>query len=385
MRTIRKHRAKERSMSDHQASIDRLVVEAMSMGAGQVKVALLEEAVRLADVHGDTEMGFDLRQDLMEAAVFAGRPDLLLVAFTWCVAQHDRDPEKFAARELLWKYKWVVTHLPEFPQISRRQIEDILAEMARRFAQAGSTMHAVYHKRGEVHMLMGDRQAAAEAYALMARTQCDWLSDCRACIPDNEVEYLVINGRDEEALARARPILTGRLACAEVPQRTYASILLPLLRLGRAAEAMAYHRKGYRQIAGNAAFLRHAAMHLVFLALTDNLPKAVKLLEKHLAMALGVPSQASRFEFLLASRLLLERLAEQGQKAMKLRLPAAFPLHNAQGRYQVADLLAWFGGQLQELAVRFDTRNGNDEFSQRIAGLQELKKLVTPCPLSARE
>jgi hypothetical protein len=371
-------------VSDHHDAIDRLVHEARLVGAGPLKVALLEEAVRLADLHGDTAVGFQVRMDLMEAGNFAGRPDVLLVAFSWCLAQHDRQPERFGVTELLWKYKWVISHLPEFPQISRAQIEDMLADMGRRFAQAGSTMHAVYHKRGEVHMMMGDQQAAAEAYAWMARTPRDSLSDCRACVPDNEVEYLALMGRDEEALARAAPLLAGRLTCAEVPQRTFAQVLLPLLRLGRSPDAMHCHRQGYRQVAGQAVFLRHVALHLVFLVLTDNLPKAVKVLEKHLPIALEVPSLSCRFEFLLAGRLLLEHVAGE-RTQLKLHLPADFPLHGAKGTYVVADLLGWFMAQGQDLAARFDARNGNDYFAQKIAGLEKLRKWATPCPLSARE
>ena len=201
---------------------------------------------------------------------------------------------------------------------------------------------------------------------------------------DSRVRYLTAFGRDEEALAAAAPILTGQRKCLEVPHRTYSRVLLPLLRLGRPAEAMSCHRKGYRLIVRNPGFVRQIGKHLLFLALTDNLANGLTLLERHLPTALVVVSAADRFEFFLGARFLLERLAEQGKDSLKLRPPPTFPPPTVRGRYATAELCAWFLGRLTDLAARFDARNGNDFMSRRVAGLAELKRLETPYPLSSR-
>jgi len=370
-------------MSDHVDLIDRLLEEADALGHGPSQVSLLEEAVRLADTHGDVEQGFRARLELTEAATFGGRPDLLLVAFSWCLAQHDRDPDCFEEESLLWQYKWVVDQLPDFPQIGREQIDAMFADMAHRFEQAGSRLHAVYHKRRYVSTRMGDVRAAAAANAKLARTSPDWLSDCPACKLNDDGWYLAFLGKDKQALAKVGPILQGKMECAEVPHITYGWVLLALVRLERWEEAMSYHRKGYRLLAGNSEFLEYTAQHLIFLCLTDNLAKAVKLLETHLPEALEAPSWRKRFEFYLACRFLLERLAERSSRKLRLRLPKAFALHHPKSQYAPAELSAWFGEQLQDLAGRFDARNGNDYFSRRIAGLEDLKQLIRPYPLRA--
>ena len=130
---------------------------------------LAEEAVRLADAHNDLKQGFQTRRQLTEAAVFAGRPDVMLVAFSWRLAQCDRDPAQFKERELLWEYKWVVDNLPDFPQVTRGQIEAALADMERRYRRCGSTMHGYYQKRRAVLMDMGDLEGARAADADLAR------------------------------------------------------------------------------------------------------------------------------------------------------------------------------------------------------------------------
>ncbi len=94
--------------------IEELWAEADLLSEGPAKVVLLEEAIRLADTHGDLELGFDLRENLIEACTFCGLGEKSLVAFIWCLGQCDRHPERFSQDDLLWKYKWIITALRIF-------------------------------------------------------------------------------------------------------------------------------------------------------------------------------------------------------------------------------------------------------------------------------
>ena len=135
---------------DHRDQIDELLQRANGMGHGKAQYALCDEAVRLADAHQDVEAGFHARQEYVKATMFSGQPDKMLVAFTWCLAQVDRDPERFDLYRLLWQYKWVVNALPDFPTITRRQIEEMFADMERRFLAFGATPQAVWNKRRSI-------------------------------------------------------------------------------------------------------------------------------------------------------------------------------------------------------------------------------------------
>jgi hypothetical protein len=347
-------------------------------------VALLEEAVRLADTRQDADLGFELREDLIWAATFGGFPEKSLVAFSWRLAQCDRDPERFSERDLLWQYKWIVASLPRFPQISRQQIENLLEDMKQRCLRQGAGMRSVHKVRWLVAMRMHDDAAARKHYAAWNRTRQDFNSDCPACDQDDRVDFQLFLGRDAKALELAQPILNGSLRCLEVPHCTLASLLLPLVRLGRAAEAMPLHHRGYRLIGNNPAFVEQAAEHLVFLALTDNLPKAIGLLEKHLSCALATANLKVRFTFFNVVRFLLERIAESGQATLRLRLPRDFPALEESGRYEVVPLRSWFDGACEDLAAQFDARNGNDGFTRLLDQPKKLRPWVTPCPLRPR-
>ena len=359
-------------MSDTLAAVERLLEKANELRNGPQRIGVLEQAVRNADQHGHLDAAFRARLKLCDAAAFGGRPDVLLTAYNWCLAAHDSDPDCFEQQDLLWKFKWVVGHVVEFPTISRGQIESMLADMADRFAKAGSTMHAVHQSRREILADMGDDEGAAAAAAELAATKRDWLSDCRACIHDISAGHLAIQGRDGEALAEAAPILAGRVKCTHVPHRTYSKLLLPLLRLGRVEEAQRHHQKGYRLIGDNPDFLAAAGLHLDFLTLTGNLDQAIAALEGHLPNALSTPSIFSRMHFYGAALFLLEALRDEGEAALRLRSPSAFPLFNAKGVYDLAATLKWCGTEVETMVGQFDARNGNAYYARWLAGRKNL-------------
>jgi hypothetical protein len=355
--------------------------QAGALPDGRAKVALLEEAVRLADTHQDVPCAYWTRGDLVKAGTFGGQPEKALVAFTWRLAQSDRAPEQFPPEELLWEFKWVVDSLGGFPQISRQQVEDLLADMTRRYQQAGANLRPVHKLRCVLAREMCDKAAARKHFAEWVKTPRGWPSDCPACDQNHVVRFQAYLGHDESALEEARPILDGSMRCAEIPHVTLALVLLPLMRLGEAAEAMPLHQKGYRMIGRNPKFLPEAAAHLTFLTLTDNLPRAMRLLEKHLPWAQAATDLKARFEFLNAVRLLLERLTGAGKDAIRLHLPPDFPAFREDGHYEVAALRGWFDETAAELAGRFDARNGNDGFTKALRAELKLSELVQPCPL----
>src|SRR5918993_2726942 len=116
-----------RRRPDHAAQVDRLLGQADALPYGPTRVELCEEAVRIADLHNDTPLGYRARRELVDAASFGGRPDLLIVAFTWCLAAHDRgDVTDESEMDLLWRMKWVVGALPKFPEIELATIHEML-------------------------------------------------------------------------------------------------------------------------------------------------------------------------------------------------------------------------------------------------------------------
>ncbi len=355
------------------------------IGAEGVSLSELEDLTRQADSHQDIKLGFQLRKGIVQAAIFSGRCETALVAFAWRLAQCDREPAKFSERDLLWEYKWIVGRkAPRFPQIPLQQIEEMLADMSRRYERNGASLRPIWKLRCSIARETGNTDAARRCYAQWQKTPVGWPSDCTACDCASEIRFLNFVGKYEEALEKAVPIFQGRLKCATVPQGTLAQGLLPLMRLGRHAEAMRYHHRGYRMVTDNPKMLDECGCHLRFLVLTDHPTRAVKLLEKHLPLGGAQTMELDARLDLLTPPLafLMARLHASGKSSLKLRLPSGFAVTAKAGRFDILELKSWFDAETRDLATRFDVRNGNDFYMRRFANEQnEWTRLVRPWPL----
>ena len=367
-----------------EAAVRSLMDRAADEETGPVQVALLEQAVRMADTHGHVPLGFESRLALVRAAVFAEEPEKPLAPFAWCLAQCDRDPVTYPESRLLWEFKWVVDNAKNVARVPMTGLLAMVDDMERRYRRNGGGVRAANKSRVELAMFRGLRDEAREHYRRWDASPRDRFADCRACEQNKRVEFLAFDLQDEAALAAAAPILAGRMRCAEVPLATYRHVLLPLLRLGRVAEAMTYHNKAHRLIARKPMYVEDAADHLRFLALTGNFPRALKLLETHLPWPRSELAllRAHRFDFALSARFLLGLVAAaRNGKPVSLRLPKEFPLHAESGRYDPATLSSFFADEAARLASIFDARNGTTHFADRIASDGQFAALMTPCPL----
>jgi tetratricopeptide (TPR) repeat protein len=359
-------------MADLTDQIEELLSRAEEFDDGLTKIAIIEEAVNLAETHQNLDEAFRARCELVRAAIMGGRPDLAIVAYTWVLARSDEDPERFHDPHLLWRFKWIIDKAPHFPSITRQQIEDLLEDMTRRYQADGSTLHAVLSNRRSIATMMGDLDKAREYHAVLLKTERDHLSDCHACVQDEEVWHHSEAEEDEQALEAAEPILKGKLSCSSVPQCTYARVLLPLARLGRWAEAEKHHKKGYRLIAWNPAYLTSHGSHMQYLALAGDRDRALTLLQRHLPMALAATSPRWQYLFYSNMAFTLERFELTGYRELPFRLPDPLKHLGGEKTTLVEVLLGWIRQQLQELADAFDRRNGNDYHTRKVADLSRL-------------
>jgi hypothetical protein len=358
---------------DYREQIAELLRLSKDVEQGPEQVSLCEQAVNLADEHRDLDAGFVTRRRLIQSSTFSGMPDKSMVAFAWCLAQCDRDPQRFPEQRVLWQYKWVVMSLYGFPEIPRHKIDDATADIEMRYERSGLSLRPIWRIRLISARGMGDREDADTYLDKWLAAPRDRFTDCRACETSTHVGYLIDQGKDEEAMAAAAPLLNGQLSCATQPQITLGRVLLPLVRMGRPAQAAPLHLRGYRDITRKPHyFTTTIAQHLVYLTLTGNLGRALAAFERYLEFGLTDRTPSDRFHFFLSCRFVLDRLRRDGRARVEMRLPRSFPAYQETGDYEVEALIDWFDGQLGELATQFNARNGNDHFSTMIGRHHDL-------------
>ena len=352
--------------------------EALELEDGDEKIAAMEEVVRLADETRDLGLQYFARDQYVGVTFWGGSPEKTLVAYSWLLAQFDRNPDRFDQHGLLWTYKWIVSTICHFPQISKAQIYEMLDDMARRYERAGRGLRVVHQHRYRIEKFWGAREEALKFYRLAESLPSDDLSNCPACEIDERVTFQLFAGDGARALRIARPLLEGEKRCRAVPHRTLANLLVPLLRLGRRREAWQFHLRGYRLIEGQQGLVNYASDHLLYLALVARPERGREVLEKHLRWAQSGKDLYKRYEFYRAAWLFFALTAEHDGPRMRLSLPPTFALHAESGLYDVRRLAEWFEREARAIAEKFDGRNGTDHFARELDDTPQLRELYGP-------
>jgi hypothetical protein len=365
-------------MTNPHDQVAKLLTEAEELPAGPEKVELYAEAARYADSHSEIGLGVQVRQQLLDAALDGGQPDRMAVAFSWLLARSDALPDLVPPDEILWQYRWVISELSQFPQIPRKQIEDMIADMACRYQSAGMSLRPVHLLRMNTMLMFRDGAGATAALSLFQNAPRDEWCDNSRTEESFTISYLLFLKRDEEAIKRCPQVLAGRCDDAHFFGIESAELLDPLLRLGRLADAIRIQKSGYRYVARKHRYLDSVGSHIEFLALIDNFPAAIKAFEDHAAFALETKMLSDRFDFFRSVTILVGRLRRSGNRSYRFRLPKAFPVANVNRLYDLAELEDWLRADVAALGRKFDLRNGNTWHADQLLGLDEL--ISRPAP-----
>lgn len=344
-----------------------LMDEIEGLDDSPTKVELLERAVRLADSLLSPELSYESRKELICAATSCGMSEKAMPAFSWCLAQVDKNPEDFDDDEMLWEYKWILATVHQFPGVSLKQIVALEEDFLHRLKKGGYSLRPYYDaKRNRVdYPECADEKE--ELFELWKKSKRDDLADCKAC-EESTVAYHYFNTEQaQKGLKKCFQILDKGITCVSVPHVVIAKMLVPLVKAGRLDEAKSLQTRGYRMISRNPEFLSQVSDHVEYFIYTGNTVSALRLVAKHLAWALNTRELLCKLDFLARGGLALRRA---GKKTRKLKLPTAFPLYREDGMYLPLELADWFDREADELAKIFDKRNQNKHLKNWIENLR---------------
>ena len=301
-----------------------LYQQAYEMPYGAAQIALVEQVIAHADALHLTGLSYEARMLGTTAYVYGGEPAKSFVTFSWCLAEFDRDPVTYgrSVHTLMWHFKYMVSGLTRFPEVSLERTRAVLDDMERRWREGGHSLHAVYAHRHFLARHVGDLAEAEEWYGKWITAPRDDLSDCVGCDPTSKAWWLALQRRDEEAVALADGVLSGRLTCSEQPQGMLTTLLRPYVRTGRLEQARDAHRRAYRLHRPHLADLADIAYHIEFCAITGNEARGVEILERHLGWLDRAPSPHAAMWFAAAGALVLRRAGERGQDSLRVHRPA---------------------------------------------------------------
>ncbi|MEU9465902.1 hypothetical protein AB0D78_04485 [Streptomyces avermitilis] len=345
---------------------------------GRARTVTAEELVDAAEQFAETVPLVHALLELQEAYTYGSEPRKSPVVFARLLTLFDEQPDVFDERlrhKLFWRFKWVAHALRQLPEIPLASLRQWLTEMRDRYEKAGLGLQPYYGQAYQLAAHVGeDTTLAYELWAARTRIR---LSDCEACEICERALYHLTAGDDERALSTWESVLAGKESCQEEPARSVSYALLPLLRTGRTDRARELHLVGYRSCRRNPSMSQEVGRHLEFCALTGNEARGLELLAENRNLFDEVDSPLDLLGFLTGVEVLLQRVELLGHG----ELPAA----GYAGRtWTVAGLRAEVRGRADDLAARFDARNGTTAHTDRRRARLDRAPLLDALELTLR-
>ncbi|MFE2070608.1 hypothetical protein ACFXDH_51035 [Streptomyces sp. NPDC059467] len=345
---------------------------------GRTRTVTAEELVESAEQFAEPSPLVHALLALQKAYNYGSEPRKSPVVFARVLTLFDEQPDVFDERlrhTLFWRFKWVANALVALPEMPLASLRQWLTEMRDRYEKAGLELQPYY---GEAYRLAAhvgeDTDLAFELWAGRTRTR---LSDCEACEICVRAVHHLAAGDDERALRTWEPVLAGKESCQEEPARSVSYALLPLLRTGRTDRARELHLTGYRACRRNPSMSGEIGRHLEFCALTGNEARGLELLAENRNLFDEVESPLDLLGFLTGVEVLLQRVEALGHGG----LPAA----GYAGRsWTVTGLRAEVRGRADDLAARFDARNGTTAHTDRRSARLDRAPLLDALELTLR-
>ncbi len=325
------------------------------------RVNTLVRAVELADSQGDLDAGFEAREELVYASYYVPGGVELVSAFSWLLARHDEDPERFYLN--LWSYKWVVHALPSMLAVSLEQIEEVMADVETRFEASGEGPAVAAKLRMIIAEMTGEVDDV-RTYMTIWREALEkrrgWLNDCGACDESSYVDALLMIGEEQQALAEGKNLIEGRSTCSTEPHFTLGTLLATARRIGPDGLATDMRKRGYRLIRDDPKFYSLVAKYVRDSLTTGDLNRSAELIAKHRSWGEVPQDELSHYIFTSAARRTLLRFEHIGKP-----IPNGLADTKANGKSADAvakDLIA----EAERLGAAFDARNGNSYYTDNL-------------------
>ena len=247
------------------------------------------------------------------------------------------------------------------PQIPLEQCESLLMEFRRQVRAYGLGERLWQCHAGEFSLMTGDLPALEDHLNRFRTAPRDDVSDCEVCEAGAMGEFLIALGRKDEAIDIAADLLEKGKFCDQQPWKLLSILTDHALVRHDLDDAERFATAMLIQPVDSPADLRCAGTLLRMEAAFGAGQDGITLLEKCLPWTVNLWDQEMLFYFYVGAGLFCDALGNR-QSQVKLSLPDAFPLCQEGGAYDCRALSEWFRGQAEDIAQKFDRRNGNSNY-----------------------
>jgi hypothetical protein len=343
--------------------IQKLLIKADTVQSPHDRVKFIKKAINIADTHNDTEWGFDLRKQIIEAEKSTSSCIEGLPAITWILETYEQYPELCNESDFLLEYKWMLQAARRNANVSMEQLESIIEDYKARLQKNGFSLHSYYSARAQMAFQQNKLDEAKEYLQLRKFEEHDDLSFCVACEIHDWVEYELLSGNIDAAISTGEKLFSGKEQCKYVPFQTVCITLDVLDKYGcnDSAERLFNIADAKLEImqTDDMSNIGYIGNLIYFLTKRDK-NKAWDFFEKYLAWSLNCEDY---YNFQFSSGVLS---LFKGSGTHPLNITSEVPWYKSSGIYELSELYEYYNSQATALAAKFDARNGNTTFTDKL-------------------
>ncbi|MBR0483586.1 MAG: hypothetical protein IJJ69_02270 [Oscillospiraceae bacterium] len=333
---------------------------------GEPRLRRIREAITEADSRNLPEWQFRFRYDYLEESIFCGDRYYAMIIFPEMLSLYEKHESLHqnarTAHDMLICFKWIVEAAPEFPQISRKEIDSYFRLFKKMLIEQGKSLSIYYMKHCLFYMKVDEAIAAADFYRFLEEPLDD-VSDGKALYYDQQVMYYLSIDEEEKALESAKLIFAGKLRSNALPQATYHDFIRYYLEREQYPHAVHYAFLTERRVVCDPYYLDIIGTLLTLYSQTK-IPDGVKLFSMHYELYLTSKNPLMKMLFAIGAYHLFRAMDKEKHHVILEQLKVArdalvfqnSPERIAEHFYQEAD----------SAVQKFDTRNGTDYYARML-------------------
>jgi hypothetical protein len=347
---------------DYSLQIQKLLIQRDRASSPNDKIALLKQAINLADTYNDLEWGFELRLDLIRDEKETSRCGESLPAFTWILDTYDKNPGLFDEGDFLWEYKWMLGSVRRNSSISMEQIDSIAEDFKNRLLRNGYSLRPYYTTKVHTAFFLGNLEDARKYIDIRNKEVRDGMANCRACELDDDVELELLLGNFDKALALGNKMLTKKLTCTHMPFSCYCNCVKHFRKAGDMDKAYEYFLKAEADLAELSDISQIAEIGIMTGFLSDyDREKAWIFFEQYAHWNLD---SEDYLDFIFSINV-LSLLSEEETRVLNVNPSLSW--YREDNTYDIKEIYNYYYNKAKDLAERFDQRNGSGYFSEQFA------------------
>jgi hypothetical protein len=336
------------------------------------RVTAAERAVALADDLGRMEHQLAARLLLTEAYYHVPSGPHEFPAYAWLLAALDSGvPDDAQRHQILWHAKWAMSRMIDTPDIPLDVVRRTYDDIERRYRAEGYTDNAYAQHRTRLALDTEGRAEVDHWLAVWRGAPRDDMSDCLPC--ESRALATVLAGRGDHlaALELIDPVLEGHASCSSEPVRSLSRAVDWYMQIGAPGPAQRAHLRGWRMARDDVSEASSVGRHLTFLVRSGNVARAMRLLLPRLGWLDQLPSPGERMWFAASAAAVLRAELAEGLAPEQLDGEPTVVVAR-----RVADVA-------EDLAARFDRRNGTTSVSSAVAATMTAQRYAAPLDFGA--